>query len=489
MARRLDHNYFDRPRDPFGLFGRNNGMTKTIPARSISREPSGPMQSIAVIGAGISGLAAAWLLSKKHDVTLFESADRLGGHANTVRVAIDGQSVDVDTGFIVYNEQNYPNLTSLFSHLNVETAQSDMSFAVSLGEGQLEYSSNDLLSFLGNGRNLFRRRFWQMSADLVRFYRQASREMDWLKDAEHVTLGDYLDRNGYSHAFQFDHLLPEAAAIWSSSVKQMRDYPACAFVRFFDNHGLLKLRDRPRWRTVSGGSRSYVSTIAKAMRGGQILCGDPVCGVRPVAGGVAVRTRSGATRQFDKVLIAAHSDEALAMLDCADSAQRAVLASIPYRSNKAVLHTDPALMPRRRATWASWNYVGHGAASDGCAVSYWMNRLQGLETPRPLFVTLNPERKPDPDQVLWEGSYDHPAFTPAALSAQRELWALQGRGNIWFAGAWLGAGFHEDGLQAGLAAAEEMGGVRRPWIVPDESGRLHLPSRADVPRRDAALVA
>lgn len=444
--------------------------------------------SIAVIGAGISGLSAAWLLSQRHDVTLYESTARLGGHSNTVLVEAGGQPVAVDTGFIVYNEQNYPNLTALFAHLGVETVQSDMSFAVSLGEGRMEYSSNDLLSFLGNGRNLLSRRFWQMSADLLRFYRQASREMEWLKEAEYITLGDYLDSNGYSHAFQFDHLLPEAAAIWSSSVKYMRDYPACAFVRFFDNHGLLKLWDRPRWRTVAGGSRNYVAKIAGALQG-EVVSETSVAAVAPVTAGAEVRTTDGQTRRFDKVLIAAHSDQALAMLARPDAEQHSVLSAIPYRTNRAVLHTDPSLMPRRRKTWASWNYVGHGAASEGCAVSYWMNRLQGLETQLPLFVTLNPEREPDPGSVLWQGEYDHPAFTPAALSAQRRLWSLQGRDNIWFAGAWLGAGFHEDGLQAGLAAAEHMGGVRRPWFVPNESGRLHLPEPDIVTTDDLALVA
>ncbi|MDG2001923.1 MAG: FAD-dependent oxidoreductase [Novosphingobium sp.] len=430
--------------------------------------------SIAVVGAGISGLSAAWLLGRQHDVTLYEGDARLGGHANTVTVDMDGSAIDVDTGFMVYNEQNYPNLTALFAHLGVETQQSDMSFAVSLGEGQLEYSSNDLLSFLGNGRNLLSRRFWQMTLDLVRFYRQAEREVEWLKDAEHLTLGDYLDNNGYSHAFQFDHLLPEAAAIWSSSVQHMRDYPACAFVRFFDNHGLLKLRDRPRWRTVAGGSQSYVRALQSAMES-EIQCGSSVKSVRALADGAEIFDAGGVTRRFDKVLIAAHSNQALAMLENPDDEQRNVLSAIDYRSNRVVLHSDSALMPRRRRTWASWNYVGHGAASENCAVTYWMNRLQDLETPKPLFVTLNPDREPCPDSVLWESAYDHPAFTPAGLAAQRRLWALQGRGNIWFAGAWLGAGFHEDGIQSGLAAAENMGNVRRPWSVPNESGRLHLP--------------
>lgn len=445
--------------------------------------------SIAVVGAGITGLAAAWLLSRRHDVTLFESDAKLGGHANTVRADMEGTPVDVDTGFIVYNEQNYPNLTALFDLLAVKTCPSDMSFAVSLGEGRLEYSSNDLLSFLGNGRNLLSRRFWLMTLDLVRFYRQAEREIGWLKEAEHLTLGDYLDSNGYSHAFQFDHLLPEAAAIWSSSVKHMREYPACAFVRFFENHGLLKLRGRPRWRTVAGGSQSYVAALRQAMDA-RILSGNPVRSVRPMQNGVVVKTADGKARRFDKALIATHSDQALAMIENPDRELRAVLAAIPYRRNRAVLHTDSTLMPRRRGTWASWNYVGHGAASAGCAVTYWMNRLQGLETPKPLFVTLNPEREPDPASVLWEADYDHPVFSPQTIAAQRKLWPMQGKGNVWFAGAWLGAGFHEDGLQAGLAAAEQMGGVRRPWIVPSEMCRLQLPAEpAAMPSTELPAVA
>lgn len=457
--------------------------------RGKAQSPNGDKRlNIAVVGAGISGLSAAWLLSRKHDVTLYESDARLGGHANTVGVDVNGVPVHVDTGFIVYNELNYPNLTALFAHLGVETRQSDMSFAVSLGDGRMEYSSNDLLSFLGNGRNILSRRFWMMTLDLVRFYRQASREMEWLKEAEHLTLGEYLDSNGYSHAFQFDHLLPEAAAIWSSSVKHMRDYPACAFVRFFENHGLLKLRDRPRWRTVSGGSQSYVAALRRAMRA-EIRSGAPVRSIRSLPNGVDVTTAAEPPRRFDKVLIATHSDQALGMLANPDAELRDVLAAIPYRGNHAVLHTDCALMPRRRRTWASWNYVGHGAASEGCAVTYWMNRLQGLETSSPLFVTLNPDRQPDRGSVLWEGSYDHPAFTPAALASQRRLWSLQGRGNVWFAGAWLGAGFHEDGLQAGLAAAEDLGGVRRPWIVPDESGRLHLPGEQIAESPEEVVIA
>lgn len=422
--------------------------------------------SIAVIGSGISGLAAAWLLSKRHSVTLYEKDRRLGGHANTVETAHG----PVDTGFIVYNETTYPNLTALFAELDVPTRASNMSFAVSLDGGRTEYSSNDWRAFLGGGRNLVSPRFWSMCADLVRFYRTAPNGLSAADETR--TLGEYLDANGYGEAFQSDHLLPEAAAIWSSCVSDMRDYPAAAFIRFFSNHGLTRFSNRPQWRTVAGGSQSYVTRLRDAMQV-EVQSGAAITAVTPVGAGVEVRDARGVVRKYDRVLIAAHADQALEMLPHADVETRALLSAIPYRPNRAVLHTDAQLMPRQRSVWSSWNYVGARSPSGrGCSLTYWMNRLQGIESDKPLFVTLNPEREPANDHVLWEGEYDHPCFTPAAMAAQDRLWNIQGRGGVWFAGAWFGAGFHEDGLQAGLAAAEEMGGVRRPWCVPNESGRL-----------------
>lgn len=428
----------------------------------------GPPLTIAVVGAGITGLSAAWLLSQGgHKVTLFEKDARLGGHANSV--ALPGRALCVDTGFIVYNEANYPNFTALMAELGVATQEADMSFAASLQGGRVEYASNDLAAFLGGGRNLLSPRFWSMALDIVRFYKTAKADVD--RGGETRTLGAYLDARGYGEAFQCDHILPMAAAIWSSSLTDMRAYPLEAFVRFFSNHGLLRLANQPAWRTIVGGSGAYVAALTKRLNA-EVVAACPIRRVRPVAGGVEVHDQHGGARLFDRVLIAAHADQALAMLDAPDEAQTRLLCAVPYRANRAVLHSDPSFMPKQRRAWASWNYVGE-RAGEGCAITYWMNRLQKLNTPAPLFVTLNPTR--EPQGVMWEGMYEHPCFSIEALRAQREIWSIQGRDGVWFAGAWLGAGFHEDGLQAGLAAAEAMGGVRRPWSVAAESARLALP--------------
>lgn len=423
-----------------------------------------PRQRIAVIGAGISGLSAAWMLARRHHVTLYDRERRLGGHSNTTLVNDHTGDVAVDTGFIVFNPLNYPNLTRLFDHLGVETAPSDMSFAVSLDGGALEYGGGSLSSLFAQRRNLASPRFWSMLRDLTRFYRSAPKALRGGLD-ESITLGEFLARFGYGDAFTRDHLLPMAGAIWSSAPETLASYPAAAFIRFFDNHGLLKLSDRPPWRTVKGGSRRYVEKLAQDIADRRT--GARVESVRRDGGRVMV-SAAGDTEVFDRVLIATHADEALAMLDDPSVEERALLAAFAYTRNTAVLHTDNRLMPRRRQVWSSWNYLGEraGGHRDVC-VTYWMNRLQPLATATDYFVTLNPVTPPAAGSVVSTYEYDHPVFTTAAMAAQRRLGELQGRRNTWFAGAYFGSGFHEDGLRSGLDTAEAMGSGERPWTCVD----------------------
>jgi uncharacterized protein len=450
---------------------------------------------VAVVGAGISGLSCAWLLSKRHDVQVFETEGRIGGHSHTVDAPCGLRQVPVDTGFIVYNEPAYPNLSALFRHLDVPTNASDMSFAVSLNDGGLEYAGTDLNGLFAQRGNLIRPRFWGMLRDLMRFYREAPRDAAACGD---LSLDDYLDARGYGRAFRDDHLYPMGAAIWSSAAADIGRYPVAAFVRFCENHGLLKLTDRPVWRTVDGGSREYVRRLTRGIED-RLHRDEAVIAVAREPDGVRLRTRRGAwTPSFDHVVLATHADQSLRMLTVPTAEEQRLLGAFPYTRNLAVLHRDPALMPRRRAVWSSWNYLaGQGDAAFAGAmpdvapdvarealqlpptVTYWMNRLQPhLPQGRyasPLFVSLNPSVAPRPEHLIRTDVYEHPRFDAGAIAAQRELWSLQGRQRTWFCGAYFGSGFHEDGLQAGLAVAEALGGVRRPWTVAGESDRIHLP--------------
>jgi uncharacterized protein len=434
---------------------------------------SSPPLAVAVIGSGIAGLAAAWLLQQRHKITLYEQDDRLGGHSNTVDVGDIEGNVAVDTGFIVYNTLNYPNLVSLFQHLGVATQPSDMSFAASLEDGAFEYSGTDLRGLLAQPENLLKRRFWSMLGGILRFYRAAPGLLA-RPGAETVTLGQYLDAEGYAPAFLHDHLLPMGAAIWSCTVEEMRDYPAACFIRFFANHGLLRLTGRPQWRSVIGGSRAYVERLAAPLAG-HIRLKCPVRAVRRQPDGVLVEEAGGALARFDHVVLATHADQALALLPDASAQERRELGAFRYARNAAVLHTDAGLMPRRKRAWSSWNYMSFAAeAGASLCVSYWMNPLQALDSRRDFFLTLNPVREPRPDKVLRRFTYDHPGFDAAAIAAQARLWQLQGKWRTWFCGSYFGAGFHEDALQAGLAVAEALGGVRRPWSVAAESGRIQI---------------
>ncbi len=418
---------------------------------------------IAVVGAGVSGLGAAWALREAHDVALYEKQERIGGHANTVTVDYDGAEIAVDTGFIVYNTLNYPNLTQLFAHLGVETFGTDMSFGFSLGGGP-EWSSNGARGLFADPKNLLRPGFLGMLLDIVRFNRDAIADLD----AERLTglsLGAYLEQGGYSRRFRDTYLLPMGAAIWSSTESEMEAYPAEAFVRFFKNHKLVKFAGRPRWSTVKGGSRSYVARIVQDLETAGVKTPGAALSVRRTEDAVFITGPDGREEAYDEVILACHSDEALLLLADADETEEQFLGAIPYAKNVAVLHRDESLLPRREAARAAWCYL-RDRGTDAAAVTYDMNRLQGIDPSRPLLVTLNPGREPDPALTFGRFEYDHPQFTAEGMAVQRVFNRIQGVRRTWFAGAWLGYGFHEDGLRSGLRAALRLGGSI-PWEFAD----------------------
>lgn len=418
---------------------------------------------IAVIGTGIAGLGAAWLLRQRAEVTVYEQHPRPGGHSNTVQVP-GGPAVD--TGFIVFNERNYPHLTALFAHLGVASQPSDMSFSASLGGGRVEYAGDNLNTLFAQRWNLFDRAHWRMLLDIMRFNRDAKRALGSGLPPE-LTLGEFILRGRYGDELSRRYLLPMAAAIWSCPVGMMLKFPAASFLRFFQNHGLLDLAQRPQWRTVTGGSREYVQKLSVAL-GPQLRLGTPVTGLRRFRGAVRVWDASGAGEDYDQVIMACHADQSLKLLAGASPAERRILGAFEYQDNRAVLHSDARLMPKRRNVWASWNYLSEEVADRGArvSVSYWMNRLQSLKADQDYFVTLNPLTEPDPASVVYETVYAHPVFTAAAMHAQGELGSIQGADRIWFCGAWCGYGFHEDGLRSAVDVVQAMGHPV-PWLEPE----------------------
>jgi predicted NAD/FAD-binding protein len=431
------------------------------------------MKKIAVIGSGISGLSAAWLLAKKHDVTLLEKDDRLGGHSNTV--SADGHNID--TGFIVYNTKNYPNLVNFFKELQIDTDPTEMSFSVSMGDGALEYSGTSIGGLFAQKSNLLSPSFWKMLMEIRRFYKEAP-EIFTAEQTQFITLGDFLEKGGYSRELIDNHLLPMGAAIWSTPASDMMNYPAETFIRFCQNHGLLQLKDRPEWRTVQQGSQQYVNKVAKIL-GDKIKLNTAVEIIHPERSGVMVQSRNGSVQRFDDVVIATHADQALSMISEPSQMQQKILGSFRYEKNLAVLHSDERFMPKRQNAWASWNYLTHstdGQEKQQLSMTYWMNKLQNISAQKNYLVTLNPAIQIEEGTVIRSFPYEHPLFDTAAIAAQHRLWNLQGQNRLWFCGSYFGYGFHEDGIQSGLAVAEALGGLRRPWAHDIQQSRICLPS-------------
>lgn len=408
---------------------------------------------IAVIGSGIAGLSAAWLLSRQHDVVLYEANEVLGGHTDTHLVEVDGRMLAVDTGFIVHNPVHYPMLTRLFEDLGVASIQTTMSFSVQDAGTGLEYNATNLDALFCQRRNLASPRFWGMLRDLVRFYRAAPALLDLESDGP--SLGEYLAVHGYGAAFRDQHLVPMASALWSSPADRILQFPAKYLVRFMANHHMLQLAGRPPWRVVQGGSRRYIDAMASRWSV-QVRTNVPVLGIVRDALGVRVRC-AAEIAHYDQAVLACHSDQALALLEDPSDAEREILGAIPYQANETVLHTDARVLPRHRKAWAAWNAYIPADATQACTVSYCMNLLQGHDVPTPLVVSLNRTPDIDPAKLLVRRQYHHPVYTHTSVAAQARRHEIQGLRNTWYAGAYWGWGFHEDGIRSGVEVAHGMG--------------------------------
>jgi uncharacterized protein len=431
---------------------------------------------IAIIGSGVSGLSSAWHLMQmsreKLDISLFEKDARLGGHTNTVDVTLEGITAPVDTGFLVCNERTYPLFIPFLKKIGVPLEPTDMSFAVSVGPHQFEWCGSNLTSLFSQPSNALSWRFWRMLKDVVRFNKEATLLAQALvtegsepAQTLQMPLRQFLATKNYSDAFRDDYLVPMAAAIWSCSTKSMLEFPVGSFVRFFHNHGLLQITNRPRWFTVPGGARQYVEKIKSQLEsyGGKVVLNAGAYKVIRGTGAdgskqIELVSASG-TYKFDHVILACHSNQSLNILDDATSDEQGVLSSIPYQPNTAFLHTDENLMPKRKSAWAAWNYLSEKRGSEqeqSVSVTYWCNRLQPLPFKTPVFVSLNPIIAPKADRIIETITYEHPIFDLSSTQAQTDLVKIQGTKNTWYAGAWTGYGFHEDGFRSGKLAAQAL---------------------------------
>ncbi|MEN9901537.1 MAG: hypothetical protein RL651_201 [Pseudomonadota bacterium] len=443
-------------------------------------------QKIAIVGSGISGLGSAYLLSEHHDVTVFEADHRPGGHSHTVDIQIDGHRFGVDTGFLVFNERTYPLLCRLFGHLQTPVVKSEMSFSVQIASPRLEWAGTNLDTVFAQRRNLLKLSFWKMLYDILRFNKNATSDLDNPAEADQ-SLGEYLDRHHYGESFRNDYLLPMAAAIWSCPTEQMLTYPFQNFVRFCHNHGLLQIVNRPTWMTVAGGSQVYVSALIEAIhkRGSEIRLESDIKGIQRHADGVTIQTPNG-TERFDQILFACHSDQALQILgNDATAEERALLSAIRYQPNRAVLHTDPGLLPDNPKAWAAWNYsspgnMAHHIGLTPVSVSYLLNKLQPLPTETPIIVSLNPWHEPDAAKTIRQIHYAHPVFDGPAIAAQAAIKKISGQNRTLYAGAWLGYGFHEDGFASAVRAASQLAPLP-DWLLGDQPHLNEIPLNAPTP--------
>jgi uncharacterized protein len=409
---------------------------------------------IAIIGGGISGMLTAYLLCEDHEVTVYEANDYIGGHTNTIDATVNSKSYALDTGFIVFNQETYPNFIKLMHRLDVPYQPSNMSFSVSCIETGLEYRATSLDTLFAQRRNLLNGRFLRMILEILRFKRESVEVL--AGSNPELTLGDYLRQRGYSRYFIEKFIIPMGAAVWSAMPDRFQEFPAAAFVRFFTNHGMLKIRNQPQWYVITGGSHRYVEALTRPYRD-RIRLRTPVAAVHRHPDRVVVTTRDGDADAFDQVVIAAHSDQALTMLADPSDAEREILGAIPYQENRTVLHTDDGQLPKTLKARASWNYRVLANAWHPAVVTYSLNRLQGIDAQREFCVTLNSPDTIAADTIIYETVYHHPVYDSGAFTAQQRWAEVNGVNRTWFCGAYWGYGFHEDGVKSALAVCGQFG--------------------------------
>ena len=417
---------------------------------------------IGVIGSGVSGLVSALTLQEKFEVSLFEKNSKLGGHSNTVTIEQENKKYSVETGFIVLNDKNYPIFTSLLKHLNIGVNNSSMSFSVSVDKGQFEYSSS-YIGLLGQTKNIIDPKYWGMLRDINYFYTNALKDVKDCPDNE--TLGQFLKRFNYSNKFIDYHLVPMTASIWSCPTKSILNFPIKSLLVFFENHKLLNIYNRPKWSTVNKGSREYVKKIQSLLKG-KIYTNAKVNKISKSKEGIRVHYQDG-IKTFDKVILACHADQSSEILIENFSEEANLLKDFKYQKNTSILHSDINFMPKRKSVWSSWNYITETGKSGNLSITYWMNELQGINSSKPILLSLNPKILPNPDLIYGQYSYSHPILDNNAINIQKKLSSIQGKNNLWFCGAWTGFGFHEDGVKSAVEIANSHN-IHLPWFQSKE---------------------